>query len=77
VTLEQATNGVTKALEDQDLAALEIALEARQSAIQSGAPPSIEMIAAGERAVLALTAWKQRVAFASARPGQVRSYLNR
>jgi hypothetical protein len=77
VTLEQATNSVTKALEDQDLAALEIALDRRQAAIQCGAPPTVEIIAAGERAVLALTAWKQRVAFESARLGQVRSYLNR
>jgi hypothetical protein len=77
VTLDQATHGVTKALEDQDLAALEIALEARQAAILSGAPPTMEIISAGERAVLALTAWKQRVAFESARLGQVRSYLNR
>jgi hypothetical protein len=77
MTLEQATNRVTRALEDQDLSALEIALEARQSAIQCGDAPTEEIIEAGRRAECALTAWKKRLAFDSARLGQVRSYLNR
>ena len=77
MTLEQATNGVTKALEDQDLAALELALEARQAAIQCGSPPTEEILAAGERAARALTSWKKRLAFESVRLGQVRSYLDR
>jgi hypothetical protein len=77
MTLEQATNGLTKAIEDQDLAALERALESRQAAIQCGSPPTQEVVAAGERAARALTAWKKRLAFESARLGQVRSYLDR
>ena len=77
MTLEQATNEVTKALEAQDLEVLEHALKVRQAAIQCGGEPTQEIVEAGDRAVRALAEWKQRLAFESARLGQVRSYLNR
>jgi hypothetical protein len=77
MTLEQATNHVTAALEAQDLEALERALRERQGAMQCGGALTRETVEAGERAVLALAAWKQRLAFESVRLGQVRSYLNR
>ncbi|HEY4360226.1 MAG TPA: hypothetical protein VGN17_04635 [Bryobacteraceae bacterium] len=77
MTLEQATHDVTKALDTQDLEALERALEARQAAIEGGGVPNQEIVEAGDRALRTLAEWKQGLAFESARLGQVRSYLKR
>jgi hypothetical protein len=75
MTLEQATNTLTKAIEARDFDALERALVARQGAIQCGTAPTLEIVEAGERAMRALAAWKQRLASENVRLGQVRSYL--
>ena len=77
MTLEQATIDVTKALDAHDLEALERALEARHAAIEGGALPTVEIVEAGDRAIVTLAEWKQRLAYEGVRLGQVRRYLNR
>ena len=75
MTLEEATENMTVALQDQDLPALAAALADRAASIKAGAQPTPEIVEAGNRAVYDLLILKQRLAFESARLEQVREGL--
>lgn len=80
MTLKQATDQVSAAIESGDLDELKRALEARRWALKSGEKPSIETsketFETGERALAALKALAQRTAFDSARLGQIKRYAD-
>jgi hypothetical protein len=76
MTLKQATDRANAAIDAGNLDALTRALTARRNALESGEKPTIEIFEAGERAVRALKALAQRVAFDSARLGQIKRYVD-
>jgi hypothetical protein len=75
MTLQEATDCATAAVETEDFDALARALKARRAALQSGERPTIEAFEAGERAIRALKDLAQRIAFDSARLGQIKRYV--
>lgn len=77
MTLEQATRQMLEAIEAQDLKGLASALDARGVAIAAGSKPTLEILQAGERAASALAAWKQQIAFESARLDLLRAGIAR
>jgi hypothetical protein len=76
MTLQDATDRATAAIEAGNLDALARALKARRRALDSGERPTIEIFEAGERAIRALKALAQRAAFDSARLGQIKRYVD-
>ncbi len=73
--IKQATELAAAALEAEDLARLAQALTARKKALQSGETPTPEAFEAGEKLLRGLLALQQRVAFESARLGQLQRYV--
>jgi hypothetical protein len=73
--LKQATELAAAALEAGDLAQLAQALAARKKALQLGETPTMEIFEAGERLLQGLRQLQQRVAFESARLGQLQRYV--
>jgi hypothetical protein len=75
MTLQEATDRASAAIEAENFDALARALKARRAALQSGEKPSLEVFEAGERAIRALKGLAQRIAFDSARLGQIKRYV--
>jgi hypothetical protein len=75
MTLKEATDRASAAIEAGNLEALARALTARRKAMESGEKPTIEIVEAGERMVRSLNALAQRAAFDSARLGQIKRYV--
>jgi hypothetical protein len=75
MTLQEATDRVIDAIEAENFEALSRALTARRAALQSVERPGIEAFEAGERAIRALKDLAQRIAFDSARLGQIKRYV--
>jgi hypothetical protein len=76
MTLHEATDRASAAIEAENFDALARALEARRAALKSGEKPTIEIFEAGERMVHSLKALAQRAAFDSARLGQIKRYVD-
>ena len=72
-SLEEATKRLLAAIAAENFPDMEAALDARAEAIRGGAVPTPEIIAAGERAALTLTALKQRLAAESGRLHRLQS----
>jgi hypothetical protein len=73
MTLLELTDRVLATIEARDVEELSRAVEARAEGIASGVEPTPEAFAAGERAVLELSWWKQKLAFECARLAQFQS----
>jgi hypothetical protein len=80
MTLKQATDQVSAAIEAGDFDELKRALAARRDALESGEKTSVEtskeIFETGERALAALKALAQRTAFDSVRLGQIKRYAD-
>ena len=76
MTLKEATDRATAAIEAGNFDALARALEARRAALKSGEKPTIQVFEAGESAIGTLKALAQRTAFDSARLGQIKRYVD-
>lgn len=75
MTLQDATERAKRALDAGDIAELAAALVARRQAIQSGEPPTPEIVDAGESLLLGLRGLQRQAAYDSARLDQIRCYL--
>ena len=75
MNFEEATERMRAAIAAEDLDALNLALDARAAALAAGDRPSLQAIEAGERALLDLAAFKQRLAFESSKLGSLRTAL--